>query len=291
MGIIAIDLDGTLIDNHHRLCNKSIDTIKKAQTYGYYIAIATGRAHFDVQKIFEHIDLQFFIIGANGATIHNPAGNLIYSVPVPRSQAMINKLKWLDKENYYYELFCDNNIYKPRFGKNILQNELKMLDFNKSDSSYIEMNYALEKQLGQHGLVSIDKYSDVFKNEENIYNILVFTFIKEKRLLGLKKFSDSKCFTISQSSPFNFDAENIEASKGNALVYLAQYLNIDMNYTMAVGDSDNDLSMLKVVSESFAMDNANDRIKKYVKYVTKSNVKEGVAKAIQHTISKWYKDS
>ena len=71
-----------------------------------------------------------------------------------------------------------------------------------------------------------------------------------------------------------------DAQKGKALEHLCRYLGIYMEEVMAIGDNENDHSMLVRAGYPIAMGNANEEIKKIAKYVTASNDESGVAKAI-----------
>src|SRR5690625_5316380 len=95
--------------------------------------------------------------------------------------------------------------------------------------------------------------------DADIYNILAFSFAEEKLAKGWKKFGSRQDLTIVSSSKHNFELEHKNASKGIALQSLAEKLNIRLEDTAAVGDSFNDLSMLKIAGRSAAMGNADQR--------------------------------
>ena len=70
------------------------------------------------------------------------------------------------------------------------------------------------------------------------------------------------------------------ANKGSALSYICERFEISLENTMAIGDGDNDISMLKIAGLSVVMDNARDEIKKCADVITASNNNGGVGKAI-----------
>lgn len=283
MGLIAVDLDGTLINNQHDISPENIQAIKQAQEAGHTVVIGTGRAHFDVQNILEKEGLSLYTIGANGATIHSPSGTSILSVPMPPSK--VEKITaWLEDRNLYYEVFCESAIYVMKGSREILYQEVESLK-NKLSAQEIDfLNMHLEKQLSQSGFNFVNDFQDVFESKENIYNILAYSFIDEKRKPGIEAFKNEEELTLVTSSPFNFELEHKHASKGNAVTYLAKILNIDLAKSMAIGDSENDISMFKVVTESYAMANASDQVKSNAKHTTVNNDEHGVAKAIYQFI-------
>jgi len=149
-----------------------------------------------------------------------------------------------------------------------------------SASEYDFMKMHLEKQLSQSGYVFMNHLQEVYKENNKIYNILAYSFNNKKLNAGREKFEKEKDLTLVSSSPFNFELEHPNASKGKSLAYLAKLLNKDLGISMAIGDSGNDVSMFETVTESFAMANANDAVKTKAKHITASNDENGVAKAI-----------
>ena len=95
--------------------------------------------------------------------------------------------------------------------------------------------------------------------------------IELKNGLNLGKFDNYNWFTIG----------SIEASKGNALIKLAEYLNIPIENTVAIGNDYNDISMLKVAGLSVCVDNAVEEVKQYANYITLSNNEDGVAVVLE----------
>ncbi|HLQ70684.1 MAG TPA: HAD hydrolase family protein, partial [Bacillota bacterium] len=142
------------------------------------------------------------------------------------------------------------------------------------------MSFHLEKQLSQSGFMFMENKQDVFQGKQKIYNILAYSFDKDKLQRGWERFKKRKDVTLVTSSPFNLELGHPDASKGNAVRYLAKVLNKTLSVSMAVGDSGNDTSMFAAVSDSYAMANADDEVKSKAKYVTGTNDEDGVAQAI-----------
>lgn len=274
--LITVDLDGTLLNESSQISKKNLDAIRSAQANGIEVVIATGRAHFDVQTIFKHTDIKTWIIGANGATIHHPDGKIFYSEPINRENAA-GILSWLEQEEYYYEVFSNHSIFTPQNGKELLAIEMDRAISANPKVNIDRMKHAANKQFSQTGYTFINSYKDLLEKDIDIYNILAFSFNEEKLQQGWQKFHQAKDVTIVTSANHNFELEHKNASKGNALKILANKLNIKLAETAAVGDSFNDISMLKIAGRSAAMGNADTEIKKLCHEVTLSNQEDGVA--------------
>ncbi|WP_209121253.1 Cof-type HAD-IIB family hydrolase [Alkalihalobacillus sp. BA299] len=274
--LIAVDLDGTLLNEESQISKKNLEAIKLAQTNDVEVVVATGRAYFDVQTIFKNTDIKTWIIGANGATIHQPNGDLFHSVPINKQDA-IAILSWLEQEDYYYEVFSNHAIFTPQNGRELLTIEMDRIKSANPEVSIEHLEHAAKKQFSQTGFSFINSYRDLLETDVDIYNILAFSFNEEKLRKGWAKFEHKKDLTIVKSAKHNFELEHKNASKGIALEILANELKINLSDTAAVGDSFNDLSMLKKARRSAAMGNAPQEIKNSCDEVTLSNVEDGVA--------------
>ena len=90
---------------------------------------------------------------------------------------------------------------------------------------------------------------------------------------------------MTKSAPGNIEITPENAGKGMALAYLAQYLGLEREQVMAMGDAENDLSMLEYAEHSVAMANASDEVKATCRYQTASNDDCGVAAMIDRVLA------
>lgn len=274
--LIAVDLDGTLLNEENQISKKNLEAIKFAQANGVEVVIATGRAHFDVQTIFKETGLKTWIIGANGATIHQPNGELFHSISINRQDAF-QILNWLEQEEYYYEIFSKDSILSPQNGRELLTIEMDRVKSANPEVSIEQLIEAAEKQYSQTGFSFISSCKELIDTDVDVYNILAFSFDEEKLQKGKAQFKDMKDVTMVTSAQHNFEFEHKKASKGIALEILAKKLALNLADTAAVGDSFNDLSMFRMAGRSAAMGNAPEEIKNSCQEVTLTNIDDGVA--------------
>ncbi|MDP4098887.1 Cof-type HAD-IIB family hydrolase [Paenibacillus sp. P96] len=282
MKLIAVDLDGTLLNADSRISAVNAAAVRKAQECGIIVAIATGRAVYDVQEKLKEAGLTMPIISANGAAVHDEQNRLLASYPMDRSQGF-SVLDWLEQNDYYYEVMTDQAIFSPQQGHQILTIEMDRVLSANPEITLKELIYATEKQYSQAGIVPVASYLHIPKEAE-IYNILAFSFEEHKLEKGRSRFRHDSSLTMVISSDRNFEVEDIRASKGNALSYLANHLGVSMEETVAIGDSYNDISMLTSAGKGIAMGNAHDEIKLLCDEVTLTNTENGVAHAIEHLL-------
>ncbi|GIN92169.1 HAD-superfamily hydrolase [Siminovitchia terrae] len=277
MSFIAIDLDGTLLNDHNEISEENIKAIQSAQDKGFEVVISTGRAYFDVQTICEKAGISPFVIGTNGATIHAKNGECLSSITLAKDCAK-SILQWLDERNYYYEVFTDQAIYALKKGRQQFYNEIQSLKSAGLDKAQLATE--AERQFDQFGYVLVDSYHDILSQAEEFNNILACSFDKMKLEEAWNQFKTNEELMVVSSADHNIEITNKRATKGMALEKLAFMLNGTLDQAMAIGDSNNDLSMFEKVQYSVAMGNAKDKIKAACIMTTHTNVENGVAYAI-----------
>src|SRR5699024_4245891 len=154
---------------------------------GVEVVVATGRAQFDVKKIFEGTGIRTWVIGTNGATIHQPSGELFHAVTMD-DQHGNEVLEWLGQESFHASVCSENAIFTPQNGRELLNIEMDRAKSANPDTDMEELQAAVQRQLSQEGFSPIQSYQDVLEMDADIYNILAFSFAEEKLAKGWKKF-------------------------------------------------------------------------------------------------------
>lgn len=285
--LIAIDLDGTLLNERHEISQENLDALSFAHEQGVMVVIATGRSYQDVKSILTNANcpLNPWIISANGSIIHHPNGEKVHSVQIDKQTAE-PILKWLEDEGYYYEVYSEHSLLSPKHGRELLESEvdhLKTLDPLVNEE---ELRKAIMGQYSQTGFSFVTSYQDILGNETEIYNILAFSLHDNKLQKGKETFQTGNGLSVFSSGRYNFEFTHEDASKGKALEKLGNILQIPLVKMAAIGDNYNDVSMLSMVGRSAAMGNADDEIKEQCHEVTLENVNHGVAHFIYRLLKK-----
>ncbi|MGY4691318.1 Cof-type HAD-IIB family hydrolase [Salibacterium sp. K-3] len=279
MKLAAIDMDGTLLNPEQKISKANVKAIRDAAQHGVKVVIATGRAHFDAWTFLEEAGLTLPVIAANGATFHDEKGDLQQSVPMPEEKAHAI-LSWLEDNDYYYEVFTNRAIFTPHHGRDLLSIELDRLESANPAVDRKTLEHAAARQFNQSGYAFISSASDIRQEHVEIYNILAFSFLQEKRDEGWARFQGEEQLTLVSSGDHNFELEHHNASKGQMLQYAAGKEGIALEDTLAIGDSFNDLSMMRTAGYSAAMGNARNEIKQQCTITAPSNAEDGVAAII-----------
>lgn len=277
-------MDGTLLNSQNKISQENIEAVKKAQLKGIEVVIATGRAYFDAAQLTKEAGLSTWIIGANGATIHNKEGVCLQSISVSKKDAK-EILAYFTEKEFYYEVFSEHKLFSPNNGRELVQIELDRITTANPDSNIEEMKEAAERQFSQEPFKFVHSYEEILAETDKYFNLLAFSFDDNKLKQAWNRFAKNDHLTLTASASHVFDIMHCDVSKGNAVKKLAQKFNVKPKDIMAVGDNFNDISMFTVAGTSIAMGNAPDGVKKQAMVTTLTNNENGVAYSINKVIN------
>lgn len=271
--LVALDLDGTLLNKDGQISATDQATLSKAIQNGIEIVISTGRPYIGLPiDILCSIGIRYAIT-ANGSAIYTLSDKkCIYEncIDTSTAVAILNHLR--DKQ-VYFDAFIDGNGFSNQ-SKRYLIDRLAMppsvIQYIRTTRTYVK-NIAADIQ--QKNLkvqkISIDFIKDTGGSLIDYDAVTSF----------LKTCSD---IIFVSGGCCNAEVTKVGTTKGQGLRFLAERLNIPMTATMVCGDSENDINILQTAHIGVAMENAEPRVKQIADFVTKSNNDSGVSYAIQN---------
>lgn len=285
MELIAIDLNGTLLNRRNKVSRQNVEAIKWAQEKGIEIVIATRRAYFDVQSILKKSGISAWIIGANGATIHNSQGQLLYEKSLERRDTE-DIIHYFDKENMYYEMSAHEVIYTVQSKIDLLTIQMYKLKNRNPKRDLRKLEEVAERQFSQKNIHPFSTTTEVLEKAKDCYALFGVSFYTETLTHAMKRFGQRDNITALRSGKYLCEFTHADVSKGNALKHIAWKLNISNDNIAAIGNDENDFSMFNFAGMAVAMGNADKKVKFHAGYITKCNDRDGVAHVIRHLIRK-----
>ena len=252
--LIAIDSDGTLRHSDGSISNRTKKIIEKLVKKGNIITICTARPRYHTLKISEEVGINRFLISSNGTEVYDNLNNeIIYSAYL--SSKYCKKIySDVEKIGIRAIFVCDNVEYATQF----IRNDSQIL-LNKNN-----IDNMLARNIKQIMIIGKDKEKiKRYKNKVKKYNLNIIDTSSDAK--------EEIWFSIISSS----------ASKGIALKKLAEYLDIPMCQTVAIGNDNNDLSMIQEAGIGIAVSNSTDKLKSLAKKITSSNDDDGVAQSLE----------
>ena len=265
--LLASDLDGTIIDNNNQVSNKDLNVINKLNNTTVNFAVCTGKTYSMIKNICSKLRTTYGVFGNGTQIVNLKTGEEIERNVVLNDKA-IHCLKIAQKNNLHVHIYTEDKI--------ISQKELKYMAFR---------NYILYKNQVQFEIVeSLESYI-----KEKNPNILKLVISGEEDLKNIKEeIENSENLTAIQIKKYNEYKDNIidaeyeyldivpkHVTKYDALKQLGNYLNIQKEDIMAIGDNINDIEMIKNAGVGVAIGGSYKEVKDVAVYVTKNDVKNG----------------
>lgn len=270
--LIALDLDGTLFNSQSQISAHNIDTIKKANEAGATVIISTGRPYSGLP--FEQLKGSGirYAITTNGSAIYEiESGKCLFEEAMDED-IILPILDFLLTKDIHMDAFIGGKGYTPvqcvAAGQKLANPPaLKHYILNTRVRVDNLPLFIHENQLKvQKMTLNFYPEGDVFKDREEVRKYL----------------ESNPAITMVSGGYNNLEFTRADVNKGIGLQKMAQLLDIPVAQTMAVGDTENDLAIIRAAGVGVAMGNATAAVKSAADYITTSNDEDGVAAAIAH---------
>lgn len=263
--LIALDMDGTLLRQDGSISERTKLAIQQAKARGVKVVLASGRPLEGLERYLTELDLtsdEDYALSFNGALIKNVGTRETICSQVIRGKDVQEIFALTERLGVNTHAFsAELGLITPRIS-HYTQHEK---DINGISLTLMEYN----DLAADHPIVKMMMVDDAEILSPAVEQIPAEYYER---------------FTVVRSAPFFLEILNKESNKGNGVAMLADYLGIQQNEVICVGDAGNDIHMLKYAGLSVAMGNAFDEIKEIADYVTHSNQDDGVAHVIEKFI-------
>ena len=269
--LIASDLDGTIIDKDNKICPDNFKAIEKLNNKNIPFVVCTGKTYSIYKELCSSFDASYGIFGNGTSVIDLKTGKTIYQNLLDSSD--VKKAVELAKSNNLHVHIYTNNY--------ILTEELLYLDLRNYK---LQKNHIYNNELKFKIVPDLLKYiknKDLHVSKVVISGTSSLDAVKNNILktlnvdvLTIKKYGEYKDKIINKEYEY-LDIIPKNASKASALNFLSNYLKVNQNEILAIGDNLNDLSLIKNAGIGVAVNNAYSELKDVAKFTTKAPVEKG----------------
>ena len=265
--LVALDLDGTTINNSRVISERNKNAMAQAAAKGVNIVIATGRPLFALPEDVFEIEAIRYALTSNGASITDIRKKETFYENCLSPLAVEASVELLKRHDYGIETFVKGIAYIEGWYYEEIQ---------RTGTCFRSIDYILKTRKPLE-----DIYDFMLRNREHIENINVnFEDLSEKPAMYEKLIKLPET-TITSSFDHNLEIGGATTSKAEALRQMGQLLGIKRDEMMAVGDSPNDMAMLREAGVAVAVGNAKEEVKNMADYIAPTNDEDGVAHAIE----------
>jgi len=268
--LAAFDMDGTLLDSNKNIREDSLHAMTKASQKGKYLCLSTGRNQAEIKEYLDKLsDMQYLMCISGALIIDNKTKEIVYS-------------NTLDKE-IVLKLFEIGSKYDA------------LVHIHSTDSHFEYKSLDVVSNYGMGQYIELFKRICVFHNDmakeykENPFPIYKFNFYckNQEERAKLEKALTGLPITMCYAETKSLEISPLGISKASGLMHLCEYLNIPIDETIAVGDAENDIEILKAAGLGVAMGNAFEPVKEIADVIVSDCDSTGIKEVIEDYLLKY----
>lgn len=256
--LIAIDLDDTLLNSKIAISERNAAAIHKAQAAGIIIMLATGRMFNSATKFADFLGLDVPLVTYNGALVKGSRSQMVYYEHPLQLSTALELLTYCRERQYYIQAYQGD--------------KLLVKEANAFSKRYTEIS----------GIPATPVGEELYQIKKAPYKLLMMT--KQEEFTETWKDVETKFkgkVDVTSSKDNFLELMEPGVNKWNAVRAIGMLYHINETEIMCIGDSNNDLPMIKNAGLGVAMGNAKDNVRRAAKMVTATNDEDGVALAIE----------
>lgn len=281
--LVAIDLDGTMLNQYGVVTEKTKEAIEKVQASGIEVIIASGRPIDSIKTIAKDIKSEKYFISGNGAIIYDISNDKIIYENTLKKQKVLDIIKICEENSIYYNLYTEKEIVAKSLQCNVLYYHKENANKEEPDKTHINIVENIYDYIANRD-EKIIKIT-VCENNQAIFNSIMRKLkeIDEIEVLDISHMSRKTIRQGTEEIPIEYFYTEISAKnvdKWNAIEFLKEQMNIKTEEIIAIGDNINDKIMIENAGLGIAMGQSHPAIKEVANHITTSNIEDGVAKAL-----------
>lgn len=254
--LIALDLDGTLLNDNKTISPFTKNIIHKIREQGHLVMISTGRPYRSSEMYYKELQLDTPIVNFNGAFVHNPRNHTFGAYHSPMDLEVVKEIVEACHNYDFHNIIAEvkDDVY-------FHYHDEKLLDiFSLGNPKTTTGNLKAFLKEAPTSLLIHAKEEEVPKIRKHLTEVHA-EFIDHRRW----------------GAPFHIvELVKYGLNKAVGVKKVADFYGIPKERIIAFGDEDNDLEMLDYVGVGVAMGNATDDVKQVADQVTLSNEKDGI---------------
>ena len=283
--LVAIDLDGTMLNHYGEISEKTKETVTKCIEKGIEIVLASGRPIDSIRTIAKSLGIQGYFVAGNGALIYDIKNDEMIYKNYIKKEKVLDIIQICEENSIAYNIYTDKLILTTNLKFNVLyyyKENLKREESKRTNISIVENMYEYVKQMKEENFLKIT----ICDENNSIFNSITKKIkeINEIEVLEVAHMSRKMIKQGTEEIPVEYFYTEISASnvdKWNAIEFLMEKMNLKREEIMAIGDNINDKKMIENAGRGVAMKGSTPEIVKVAKEITDTNDNDGVAKVLE----------
>lgn len=286
--LVAIDLDGTLLNSYGEVSEKNTQMIQKAMEKGVEVVLASGRPIMSVKNLANEIGCNHYIICGNGAITYDVKQEQILYDRFLEKSKVLQIIRICEENSIFYNIYTKDTILTKYLNYNILFYHQENANKPEEKKTHIHMMQHIEEYIQNRKeedylkitICDNDKiiFGSIIRKLRTIRNVDVLDVAHMSR----KVIKDGTEKVLMEYYYTEITSKNVD--KWQAIEKLIQTLEIKKEEVMAIGDNRNDAEMVKNAGLGIMMQNSAPYIQEMADMIVTDNDHDGVAQAIENYI-------
>ena len=283
--LVAIDLDGTMLNHYGEISERTKETVRRCIEKGVEIVLASGRPIDSIKTIAEELGIKGYFIAGNGALVYDLQKNEMIYENYIKKEKVLEIIKICEENSIAYNVYTDKVILTTNLKFNVLyyyKENLKKEENKQTNISIVENMYEYVEKMKDEKFLKIticDQNSTIFhsiiKKVKEISDIEVLDISHMSRKIikqGTEEIQVEYFYT-------EISASNVD--KWEAIEFLRKRMGLAKEEIMTIGDNINDKKMIENAGMGIAMKSSTMEILKIARDITETNDNDGVAIALE----------
>ena len=287
--LMAIDLDGTLLNSKGEVSEGTKLALQNAKAQGTEVILASGRPISSTKTLALELGIDNFLISGNGSVIYDIQNDeIIYDRFLSKEQ-VLEIVKMCEENSFYYNIYTEEEVIAKSLNYNVLFYNNENIKKNEEKRTHINLVQDIARYIEESGrenflkITICDESKWVFNNIMRKLKEIKNVDILEVEYMSRKRIKEGTSDIDIQY--YYTEITNKNVNKWSAIEFLMEKFNIKKEEIVAIGDNLNDKEMIQNAGLGVVMGNSNPKMKEIADVIVADNDSEGVMDAInQHVL-------
>ena len=286
--LMAIDLDGTLLNSFGEVSQETREALKKAKEQGTEVVLSSGRPISSTESLAVELGVDNYLISGNGAAVYDIKNQeVIYDRFLTKEQ-VLHIAKMCEENSFFYNVYTEEEVIASSLNYNVLFYHKENVKKIEEKRTHINVVQNIDEYIEQSGKEKFLKIT-VCDESQFIFNSIMKRLkeIKGIDVLEVEYMSKKKIRSGTEDIDIQYyytEVTNENVNKWTAIEFLLDKLNIKKEEVIAIGDNMNDKEMIQEAGLGVVMGNSNPKMKELADEIVSDNNSEGVLEAINRFV-------
>ncbi len=288
--LMAIDLDGTLLNTYGEVSEKTREALIKAKNNGTEVVLASGRPISSTESLAIELGVDNYLISGNGAAVYDIQNQKVIYDRFLTKEQVLRIAKLCEENSFFYNVYTEEEVIASSLNYNVLfyhKENVKKIEEKRTHINVVQNIAEYIEQSGKDKFLKITVcdesqfiFNSIMKRLKEIegIDVLEVAYMSRKKIKSGTDDVDIQYFYT--------EITNQNVNKWSAIEYLLDKLQIQKEEVIAIGDNVNDKEMIENAGLGVVMGNSNPKMKEIANEIVADNNSEGVLEALNKFVLK-----